>query len=1019
MYQHIAVKEYENPHELQEGRTPAHAYFIPHADEKNAKKANKNKSPYYCLLNGQWAFSYFDRFADVPEDLISHAHEAETSLPVPSCWQLFGYDKPQYTNICFPIPVDPPYVPTENPCGIYARTFLVPETFAGKKTHLIFEGVDSFFYLFINGKRVGFSKVPHLPSEFDITDFLVEGINTVAVAVLKWSDGTYMEDQDCFRFSGIFRDVYLLARANDCLQDMFVHTDLQGTQGILDIELTPADITLSEAHLYTPNGTEIALQKDICGRLHMEVADVAPWSAECPALYTLTILCNGEWICQKIGFRTIGVSEEGALLINGVAVKLKGVNRHDTHPSLGHVTPLETIREEMILMKRLNINTIRTSHYPNTSEFLALADSLGFYIVDEADFESHGFTCVPVNGATGYHAFEENRTADGELWKEATLDRMSRMVERDKNHASVIFWSLGNESDYGRNHIAMYEWTKARDSSRLVHYENIPWNLKPTEPADIVSYMYASPEAVEQAGKSETDKRPYFLCEYSHAMGVGPGDLQDYWDIFYRYPRTIGGCIWEWADHAVLLRNDKGEVNYGYGGDCGEIYNDGNFCSDGLMFPDRTPSSGALEAKAVYTPVHAAWNDEAKGTVSLCNRYDFTDLSACTVDWSLECDGTVLQAGRLTDVALPPHATAVFAVPFIAPAACKLGAHLNLSVKTAIPHAWAEVGYELALLQLPLSLQPAGVLASPTLSSLLVSENSDTTLRLCGQHFALTIDKLTASITSMIYEGDELLAAPTAMTVRIAPVDNFRNCKKNWEYPPDLLHENKDMLEMATYKVRSTDTVIGKDSITFTSRGVLNTYGRPAFLKKLDITYTIKSNGTIDVHTDCERDYLPFLPRFGMELVLTANRDHVEYYGRGPEENLIDMCHHATVGLYRTTVQDMHVPYIYPQDNGNRSGVSLLSLADELGVGVMAFGKNMEFMASKYSSENLKRANHQWDLVADDRTYLRIDYKVTGTGSNSCGPLTAPRYQLNESSFTFDFTLYPLCKDTSIIEYLD
>lgn len=1009
------IKDYENPKLLHQGRYNPHSYFVPHENLSDALTMNASDSPYYCLLNGDWKFRYYERYADVdPEIANENTFEWET-LPVPSNWQMYGYDIPEYQNVMTPIPLDPPYVPLDNPCGVYSRTFNVPDTFDARDTHIVFEGVDSFFYLYINGQMVGFSKVPHVPAEFDISDYIVKGENKITVCVLKYCDGTYLECQDFYRVSGIFRDVYLVARAKKRVEDVFVKALLENDykDGILTADIKFSSKCKAKVYLYDASGKEIASSdaSDIC----FKIKDVNVWSAEKPYLYYFVIKTDDEYICQQIGFRTVEKTSDGVLLINGKAVKLKGVNRHDTNPVLGHVTPTDSIVNELKLMKQLNINTIRTSHYPNTSEFLRICNELGFYVMDETDFESHCFVYrTDENGEfQGYVSFHEFNTAQGDLWTDTCLDRVQRMVQRDKNHPCVIAWSMGNESDYGDNHIKMCEWVKGFDDTRLVHYEGASrqiFTMKQAPghkiPFDFESYMYPQIDRMKAELKVKRDI-PYFLCEYSHAMGCGPGDLKDYWDLIYKNKRACGGCIWEWADHAVVLEDENGNKTYGYGGDSGEKFSPANFCSDGLVFPDRKPSSGALEAKAVYQYVQFTAHNLEKGEITVRNRYDFTNLSELDMSYSVECDGKVIKRGKIANTSLKSDAARRFKFEYDLPETCKCGCYLNISVTLKDDTAWAPYGYEVASAQFELPVVKSGKLTVPVLGRIYESENSDEYIVLEGFNFRYEFNKFYNSFDVLETNGVDILADRTEFTTKRAPIDNFRNAKLRWRVPQgDSMYDFHELITSKVYEVNSDFDSDGNYVICVKSALVSPSL---THIADMDTVYTVMPNGIIDVQVSALKGNFDWLPRFGMELCLADNKDNVEYFGMGPEENYIDMKNHAKMGHYKTTSFDMHVPYVMPQDCSNRTNVKWACVYDILGRGLMIqTDDKFEFMVSKYTEEELSAAKHQWDLEAQSETYLRVDYKVTGVGSGSCGPLTEPQYRLEEKEMKYSFRLLPV-----------
>jgi beta-galactosidase/beta-glucuronidase len=642
-----ALPDWQNPAVLARNREPAHTSLVPFADVDSAQEDDRAASPFFRLLNGAWRFFYARRPGDVPAgfEAESFVTEAWDTLPVPGNWQMHGYGTPNYTNIRYPYPVEPPHVPDDNPVGCYRREFAVPPAWEGRRVFLTFEGVNSAVDPEVNGRPVGYSQGSHMPVEFDVTDCVRQGGNLVAVQVYQWCDGSYLEDQDMWRLSGIFRDVYLTARPIGFIRDVQIHTELDETS---------TDATLSVRALGSRAGggrvtaglydaarklvAEAAL--DGSGAAALAVAAPRKWSAEEPNLYTLLVTQSDaegrvqEVLRYAVGFRQVRV-ENGRLRLNGVPLVLRGVNHHDTHPDLGHALPWETMVRDVVLMKRHNVNTVRTAHYPPDPRFLDLCDRYGLYVIDEADLETHGF------GEVG----DLNQLSDDPAWEAAYRDRAERLVARDRNHPSVIMWSLGNESGYGRNHDAMARLVREADPTRPIHYEQ----AGDAPVVDVVSAMYASVDRLVEEGKKD-DPRPYFLCEYAHAMGNGPGSLKEYWEAIEAHPRLLGGCVWEWADHGIRRRTADGAEWFAYGGDFGDEPNDGNFCIDGLVSPDRVPHPGLLELKKVYEPVRVVARDLRAGRVVIQNRYQFASLAHLAAHWELRWGGELLQQG-----ALPPR----------------------------------------------------------------------------------------------------------------------------------------------------------------------------------------------------------------------------------------------------------------------------------------------------------------------------------------------------------------------------
>lgn len=801
----------ENQNVLNINKEPARAWYLPYGCRCNALSASKiisgcsptsaaasviaEKRGRYKLLNGDWEFQYCRNPQEAEETLIALLGENGGRLPdrikVPSNWQMYGYGIPQYVNSFYPIPLDPPNVPYENPCGIYRREFQVPEYWDGEELYLNFEGVDTYFYVYINNRFVGAGQGAHLPSEFNITKFLKSGKNTVTVLVFQWAWSTYLEDQDCYRLSGIFRDVYLLARSRDHIRDFEVNSTLDSISVHLE---STAENGAATVELYDAANRLLARKDSIIknkvAEFHFTVENPVVWSAERPYLYTVLILSYNEVIPAKIGLKTVAVSDRGEFLVNGVPVKLKGVNRHDTSPDLGHYTPLRAILADLILMKQHNINCIRTSHYPNTPAFLRMCDELGFYVIDETDLETHGAAL----GGREYGKEQCLMFTESPEWEGAFLDRIERMYERDKNFTCVVMVSLGNESFYGVNHRAMSRFVKSRDPGRIVHYEGCG---DPGEDSiDVYSRMYSSIDFITQYCENENMAKPIFLCEYSHAMGNGPGDLADYWELFYKYPRAIGGCVWEWADHAVRSVEDPActpprRAAYGnalpqygkyrdqagsapffsYGGWFGDVPNDGNFCVDGLVDPDRKPSTGLLELKNVICPVVVKFSglESGKPAFAITNRFDFTNLSNVEIFYKIKTQTAVYAQGRL-EVVCGPGETVSWTLEAQLPELSfeEFYAEFHYALKEDM--VWAEAGHELgfAQLKLPVTQTIPETETTASMSALNVSYSKaggHNIMELSGEDFEYRFDLNAGCFTNIRFHGVEMLSRPTQFSI--------------------------------------------------------------------------------------------------------------------------------------------------------------------------------------------------------------------------------------------------------------
>jgi len=939
------MKFYEDLSKLQINREAPRTHYIPYETKEKAKKGIPSESAYYKSLNGEWDFEFYN--TDTDEGIVS---PLEGKIMVPGNWQTQGYEKPLYTNMNYPFAVDPPYTPAVNPMGVYSMSYTLPEGWNERRTYVIFEGVSSCVELYINGEFVGFSSGSHLPAEFEITKYVRSGENKLSAKVRKWCAGSYLEDQDFFRLSGIFRDVYLLSRDQNHIRDIEIYFDDK------TIEYNGE----GEFRLYDADGNETDLKAPVL------------WNAEKPYLYTAVIKNGSEYIPQKIGMRKVELSLEGELLVNGISVKLKGINHHDTHYKYGYYLPDDVIKSDLLLMKKLNINCIRTAHYPPTPYFLELCDELGFYVVDETDIEIHGFCIRLCNYKEDFEHHDWICNRDD--WQEAFLERQIRMVERDKNHPSVIIWSLGNESGYGKNHAVMSEWTRIRDKTRYVHYEGAKAYDDP-DTVDFVSRMYPSLEIVEEFAKND-DKRPVFLCEYAHAMGNGPGGLADYWDLFYRYPKLIGGCIWEWVDHAFVDENGT----YLYGGDFGEAVHDGNFCCDGLVFPDKTFKAGTLEAKAVYQPMKT----ELSGNeLTVYNRYDFTNLNEFKIEWNVEKDGVVIQSGELcADV--EPHSCTKVSLPYSLPDECLLGCYLNISLLNNKSYETASTQHQLYV---PLKAKETKKSDNLTITEI----NNDIIIR--GREFEHKINK----ISGMLSEINGLIEGETKLSVWRAPTDNDMFIKTKWGFfgNDSLSSEHFNALLTKAYSCDiSENKVCVKGSIAGTARV-------PFF--RYTIEYSFFNDGSIDVRLCGDvREECVELPRLGFEFILPKASGEFEYYGMGPAESYSDMHTHAKTRLYKSSAEKEYVPYIMPQEHGNHYGVSYIKLQNGL---TFDTENKFEINVSEYTSEILTKAKHTDELCKSGNVILRIDYKNAGVGCNSCGPELPEKYRVNDKTVDFCFSV--------------
>lgn len=961
---------------------PARAYYIPCASRQAALDGDKTASERVQMLNGTWHFGYYASIRELPEDFLAK-DAAPDEITVPSVWQCMGYDCHQYTNTKLPIPYDPPYVPTDNPCGLYIREFNWCAA-KGSVSTLCFEGVDSCFYVWLNGRFVGYSQVSHAMSEFDVSDFVTNGINTVAVLVLKWCDGTYFEDQDKFRTSGIFRDVYMLERGAERLMDYFVHTRLEENyaKARVNVDLLRTGNSPVAYELLDPQGCKLLEGEAIGDSLAFSLNDVCLWNAEQPCLYTLLMHCGDEWIAERIGLRDIRV-EDGCVKINGQKIKFKGVNRHDSDPVLGPAVGRKEMLRDLRLMKQHNINAIRTSHYPNAPEFLRMCDENGFYVVAEADVECHGV--INIDG--GYDA-NYNLLATDPAYREVILDRVQRSLIRDKNRPCVVIWSMGNESGFGCNFNEALRWTKAYDSSRLTHYERASFPPKGEEinrtDLDLYSRMYPSIESIDRYFESKELDKPYILCEYSHAMGNGPGDLEDYFACFHRHDGHCGGFIWEWCDHAVDMgRTPDGRKKYFYGGDFGDFPYDGNFCMDGLVYPDRTPHTGLIEYRNVLRPARIEAVDIHQGVFTLWNTLDFSCLSD-----AIRLTYTVRQEGRDIFTAEVP-ADALNIAPHEKKAIClplpeKLNGEFAVHFFEYALHGDALVEEGTLLGEDEAGTQHyAPALAVPQNHAPVSIREGEGAVIICGPEFRYVYNKQRACFDEMVYRNRTLLEKPMSFNIWRAPTDNDMYVRQAWE----RLCYNR-----AQSRGYNTETVVTESGCELRTDFSLSAASVAPVVRGLAV-WTIDAGGRLSlVVTAKRRKEVPALPRFGLRLFLPNVMEQLTYFGYGPYESYVDKHRSSFRHLYQSTVTQQHENYLKPQENGSHYDCCYVRLSDGRN-SLAVTGDSFCFNASHYAQEELTGKAHAFELEPSGHTVLCLDAFQNGIGSGSCGPLLLTQYQ--------------------------
>lgn len=1004
------MKTWEN-HQIDGiNRMPARAHFLTFPSKEKALLNNNRYTHAFKNLNGVWKFMFLDAPEYSPEGFFNSDFDVTKmdDITVPGNWQLQGYGKMHYSDLWYNFPINPPYVPTENPTGIYKRTFFVEESYRDKKIIIRFCGVDSAYHLWINGKEVGYSKVARNESEFDITDLIRVGEeNDVTVRVYQWSDGTYLEDQDMWWESGIFRDVELIGVPKDGINDYKVIADLDDEykNGIFKVEAflrTTKEVNVTfelvdagENTVFTK--TVVAKEGKAC--IDEVIADVNHWTAETPYLYKLFITVEDdgqivEVIPQNVGFRNIRLNGE-TFLVNGVAIKFKGVNRHDYSPQNGRVVSREEIEKDIILMKQFNINAIRTSHYPNSYYLYDLCDEYGMYLIAETDLECHGFEL------TGDYKW----ITDDPSWELAYVSRMTRMIERDKNHPAIIFWSLGNESAFGCNFRKMTDVAHEMDPTRLVHYEG-DFDV---ESADVYSTMYTWIENPKKPYLMkdiiEKSKKPHVHCEYCHAMGNGPGNLKDYQDLVYAHDKLQGGFVWEWFDHGIESFTESGEKYYRYGGDFGDDPSNKDFCIDGLIMPDRTPSPGLYEYKKVIEPITTTAVDIQKGIINLLSRYDFANLDRFNLVYKVMEDDVILQTGFMAVPSIEARANKDITLPYdLSAIKVKPGAHyyVNISYQLREDTSYASSGHELATAQFELPLYKEGIVVRP--EGILNVEKEHTTLHVKGANFSLDFNLVNGNLMNIVRDGMQVLSKGPRLTLWRAPISNdmeiIDKLKKVY-----FLHLEHEVVMNIDYHMEGNILKVEVDTINSTTNS--------AWHFKTKYVYTVCPSG--DILIDVEGtpsgrvDLAPdMLPRIGVSMHLDKSMEHARYFGMGPGENYADSKEAAQMGLYANTVDGLFTNYVIPQENGNHMGCKWVSMTNDRGMGLLASTEgDFNFSASWYEDKDLDDAKHTCDLVKRDYIVFNVDYKQNALGTNSCGQWQLDKYRAKFEDFKLSFRLTP------------
>ena len=1010
----IVPRYYENLSVLHENTMPARAYYIPASRRMDNLVEHREESDRMQLLNGTWKFQYFNSIYDIQDSFFEKNYDTENfdEIQVPSVWQMAGYDTHQYTNIRYPFPFDPPYVPQDIPCGAYVHTFEYSRDEKAPKSFLNFEGVDSCFYVWINGSYIGYSQVSHMTSEFDVTDVLQDGTNTVAVLVMKWCDGSYLEDQDKFRMSGIFRDVYILKRPKQAISDYHIKTRIEDMLAKVEIEMkfySPLNVKIS---IEDRNGAVVALGSIAEeGTAVLEIASPELWNTENPYLYKLILETENEVIVDHIALRKIEIKDQ-VIYLNGQKIKFRGVNRHDSDPVTGFTINPEQITTDLTLMKQHNFNAIRSSHYPNAPFFYEMCDKYGFMVIDEADIEAHGPFMIYRKEDTDYNRFKRwnEKIADDPVWEEAIVDRVKLMVERDKNRFCIVMWSMGNESAYGCNFEKALEWTKNFDPDRITQYESARYrNYDETydySNLDMYSRMYPALSEIQEYLDKDGSK-PFLLVEYCHSMGNGPGDFEDYFQMIQDNDKMCGGFVWEWCDHAIAHGTaENGKTIYAYGGDHGEEIHDGNFCMDGLVYPDRTVHTGLLEYKNVYRPARVISYNKESGELVLHNYMDFDDLKDYVkISYELTQDGLVISKGILPEFSVAPHGEGITNLKINVPENGKCYLKLIYHLKKELPlldedHILGFDEIEVSKEDTKCKLAEKWIPKTVVDSELQVNEN-DTQIHIKGREFAYTIDKRTALFTEMKFAGREYLNHPMELNIWRAPTDNDMYIKSEWK---------KAHYDKAYTRAYTTEVVQGKHGVKITSHASVVA---ETVQKILDVTITwkIEAAGKIDADIAVTKDdEFPDLPRFGVRMFLDKKLSAARYFGMGPQESYCDKHQAASHGLYQANVDDLHEDYIRPQENGSHYDCEYVELNNSRYGIVASAEKAFSFNASYYTQEELEKKTHNYELIESDSVVFCVDYALNGIGSNSCGPVVLEQYRFDDVLFRFQFTLIPYVK---------
>ena len=1010
----IVPRFYEDLNVMHDKTMPARAYYIPASVRMDDLVEHRESSDRFQMLSGEWKFQYYNSIYDVKESFYEKGYDVSgfDHVTVPGVWQMDGYDTHQYTNIRYPFPFDPPYVPQDIPCGAYVHNFEYNREKKASKAFLNFEGVDSCFYVWVNGAYAGYSQVSHATSEFDVTDLLNEGENTLAVLVLKWCDGSYLEDQDKFRMSGIFRDVYLLKRPEKTIRDYHITTDVEKDRVTVKLDMYFSEPVETKVTIEDKYGAVVARGEAAeDGVLELTVLNPVLWNAENPYLYQIILTMPDEVIVDRIGFRTIEIRDK-VVYFNGEKIKFRGVNRHDSDPETGFVIDVRQIKKDLMLMKQHNFNAIRSSHYPNAPYFYQMCDEYGFMVIDEADIEAHGPFMLYRKEDTDQNRFRRwnEKIADDPAWEKAIVDRVRLMVQRDKNRPCIVMWSMGNESAYGCNFEKALAWTKNFDPDRITQYESARYrNYDITydyDNLDLYSRMYPSLQEIEDYLKNDGSK-PFLLVEYCHSMGNGPGDFEDYFQMIHKDDRMCGGFVWEWCDHAIAHGTaENGKTRYYYGGDHGEAIHDGNFCMDGLVYPDRTPHTGLLEYKNVYRPVRVVSYDWKNGQIVLHNYMDFDDLNNYVdIFYEMTQDGITVEKGKLVNVVAAPHSDAVVELKLQVPSTGKVYLKLIYRLKKQMP--LLKPGHELGFDEIKLANEDdrnrqavKWLEQEKEVGAIDVKENERQVV-LQANDFTYVFDKRTGLFEDMQFAGRSYIDHPMELNIWRAPTDNDMYIKKEWK------KAHYDAAYTRAYRIEVLQNKHG----VFIMEHVAVLADTVQKILDVEMTWKINEDGKIEAVIEAVKDReFPELPRFGIRMFLNKKMNEVTYFGMGPQESYRDKHQASCHGLFRSKVAQMHEDYIRPQENGSHYDCDYVEITSgQYGIAAVS-NDSFSFNVSVYTQEELERASHNYELEESDSTVFCMDYAMNGIGSNSCGPDVLDKYRFAEEAFRFQFELIPFVK---------